>query len=114
MPEEGSYVFVKHHYNKVRHPFIIYADFESLTEPIDTSQPKPKKTYTNKCQHHRPISFCYYIKCCNDNVYKPNLVCYTAKSEEEDVSQIYLLTFSQTPDQGYLPSVQKEGTYNLR
>lgn len=37
MPKEGSYISFNRHYNKVRHPFVIYADFESLAEPIDTN-----------------------------------------------------------------------------
>ena len=84
MPEKGSYV-----YKKVRHPFVIYADFESLIESMDECQPDPKKSCSNKIQKHRPMSFCYYIKCFDDTVFKPKLVCYTAKSDEEDVSKVF-------------------------
>ena len=95
MPKEGSYISFKIHFKKVRHLFVIYADFESLMEPIATGQPDPKKKYTNKYQHHKPVNLCYYIKCFNDKVYKPKLVCYTAKSEEEDVSQIFVDVLSE-------------------
>ena len=43
MPKEGSYISFKVHFKKVRHPFVIYVDFESLMEPIATGQPDPKQ-----------------------------------------------------------------------
>ena len=41
---------------------MIYADFESILEKIDTVSPNPNKSYTNKCQKHTPCGFCYYIR----------------------------------------------------
>ena len=50
-------------FNKsIKHPFVIYADFESILENIDTVSPNPNKLYTNKYQKHTPCGFCYYIK----------------------------------------------------
>ena len=43
MPKEGSYISFKVHFKRVRHPFVIYVDFESLMEPIATGQPDPKQ-----------------------------------------------------------------------
>ncbi|XP_042912888.1 uncharacterized protein [Parasteatoda tepidariorum] len=42
-------------------PFVIYADFECLTKPVDSCQPNSKESYTETNQKHEPISFCYYI-----------------------------------------------------
>ena len=50
-------------FNKsIKHPFVIYADFESILEKIDTVSPNPNKSYTNNYQKYTPCGFCYYIK----------------------------------------------------
>lgn len=51
-------------------PFVIYADFECLTKPIDSCEPNPDVSYTEMYQKHEPISFCYYV-CYMDGFYKP-------------------------------------------
>ena len=47
-------------------PFVIYADFETLLKPIQTSEPDPDKKFTIKTCEHEPHSFAYYIKCSFD------------------------------------------------
>ena len=39
---------------------VIYADFEAITEKIDSATPNPEKSYTEKYQKHTPSGFCYY------------------------------------------------------
>ena len=46
----------------------------------------PESTYTKQYQKHEPSSFCYYIKCFDDEVYKPKLVTYTG----EDAAQKFV------------------------
>ena len=70
----------------MRVPFVVYADFESFIKPIITCGPDEKKSFTKKYQKHIPSSFCFYIKCFDDTVYKGKLVTYTASSEEDDVA----------------------------
>jgi len=41
---------------------VIYADFESIREKIDTVSPNPNQSFTSKYQKHTPCGFCYYIK----------------------------------------------------
>ena len=43
-------------------PFVINADFEAITEKIDSATPNPEKLYTEKYQEHTPSGFCYYVK----------------------------------------------------
>ena len=43
-------------------------------------------SYTKQYQKHEPSSFCYYIKCFDDEVYAPKLVSYTA----EDAAQKFV------------------------
>ncbi|XP_028408129.1 uncharacterized protein LOC114530722 [Dendronephthya gigantea] len=42
-------------------PFVIYADFESLTAKIDSTPPNPEKSSTEKYQHHQPCGFSYIV-----------------------------------------------------
>ena len=67
-----------------------YADVESFIKPIDTCGSNPKNSYTKQYQKHTPSGFCYYIKCFDDEVYSQNPVTYTASTENEDVSQIFV------------------------
>ena len=87
LPEAGTMLGFKNYNRSMRHPFVVYADFESFIKPIDTCQADPSKPYTKKYQHHVPSSFCYYIKCFDDEVYNPKLVMFTAQSEDDDVAQ---------------------------
>src|SRR5678816_3643566 len=61
-------------------------------KPIDTCQPNPNTSYTNKYQKHTPSSFCYYIKCFDDGVYSQAPVMYTAETEDDDVAQVFVDT----------------------
>ena len=90
MPGEGTTLSFKNYNRSMRVPFIVYADFESFIKPIDTCEPNPKNSYTKQYQKHTPSSFCYYIKCFDDEVYSQNPVTYTASTENEDVAQIFV------------------------
>ena len=87
MPLPDSYLKFDKFLNSEKAPFVIYADFESLIKPIDTNSPDPNKSYTKKYQKHEPVSFCYYIKSFNENVYKSKTKTYI-KEEEEDLDVI--------------------------
>ena len=90
MPGEGTILSFKNYNRSMRVPFIVYADFESFIKPIDTCGPNPENSYTKQYQKHTPSSFCYYIKCFDDEVYYQNPVTYTASTENEDVAQIFV------------------------
>ena len=85
MPEKGKNDILKfiNHHRSEKVPFIVYADIECLLKPIHSCQPDSKKSYTHKYQKHEPISFSYYIKCFDNNVYKPVLRSYTGKDAME-------------------------------
>jgi len=74
----------------MRVPFVIYADFESYIKPIDTCQPNPNDSYTNKHQKHIPMSFCIYVKCIDNSVYTRPQITYIAGNEDDDVGQIFV------------------------
>ena len=96
MPEKGSILKFKNYCNSEKVPFIIYADTESLIKPIQSCEPNPQSSYNKKYQKHEPISFSYYIKCFDDNVFKPRLRSYTGEdaiqkfveSLEKDVKEL--------------------------
>ena len=90
MPGEGTILSFKNYNRSMRVPFIVYADFESFIKPIDTCGPNPENSYTKQYQKHTPSSFCYYIKCFDDEVYYQNPVTYTASTENEEVAQIFV------------------------
>ena len=93
--DEGNFlspVYIKfnHFHKKMRVPFVVYADFESFTEKIDTCQPDDGKSFTNRYQKHRPSGFCYLIKCFDDDVYSPKLVKHTAESPNDNVPRLFV------------------------
>ena len=73
MPPPNTYLKFKNFLHSEKAPFAIYADFESLIKPMDNCDPDPNKSYTKKYQKHEPISFSYYIKSFNENVYESRL-----------------------------------------
>ena len=84
MPPPETYLNFKNFVYREKAPFTIYADFESLLKPItDKENPDPNISYTNKYQKHEPVSFVYYIKCFDENVYKSRLRSYVKEKEED-------------------------------
>ena len=48
MPKKGEYVKFKNFERKIKSPFMIYADFESILVPEDNGKQNLKEFYTNK------------------------------------------------------------------
>ena len=71
MPKEGTILKFKNNFRREKVPFIVYADFECFIKPLQSCDPDNKESYTKQYQKHEPSSFCYYIKCFDDEVYKP-------------------------------------------
>ena len=63
MPKQGSAVEFKDGQNQFKAPFIMYADFESVFEPMDLLEPgSPNQPYTNEVNQHTPSGWCVYSK----------------------------------------------------
>ena len=91
MPNPNTILEFEKFFHSEKAPFVIYADFESLIKPIDTSDPDPTKSYTKKYQKHEPISFCYYIKSFDESVYESRVKGYTKeKPEDPDATDIFI------------------------
>ena len=86
LPKKGTMLEFKNYQRLEKVPFLVYADFESFIKPLDTCDLNPEGSYTKQYQKHEPSSFCYYIKCFNDEVYEPKLVTYMG----EDTAQKFV------------------------
>ena len=63
IPKQGSTVEFKDGQNQFRVPFIMYADFESILEPMDPVEPgSPNQPYTNEVNQHTPSGWSVYSK----------------------------------------------------
>ena len=88
MPEEGSLVIFIHHNRSLKVPFVVYADFEAFTEEIPISEQNDKFSL-QKYQKHKPSGFCFKIVCFDER-YNQKPVLFRARSEDEDVSAIFV------------------------
>ena len=50
-------------------PFVIYADFEAITEKIHGCQPNDDESYTEAYQRHTDCGYGYKVVCCYDDKY---------------------------------------------
>ena len=72
MPKKGEYVkFKNFEKNKIKSPFTIYADFESILVHEDNGKQNPNKSYTSKYQKHVACSYSYKLVCIGDKFSKP-------------------------------------------
>ena len=62
MPEEGSLLKFHGGRYQFKTPFAMYADFEAILEPIQTTSPDPEESYTKETNKHIPSGFCVYSK----------------------------------------------------
>ena len=69
MPVAGSKIYFKNHKKMLPAPFVIYADFEAITEKIDGCQPSDGQSYTTTYQSHKACSYGYKLVCRYDKRY---------------------------------------------
>ena len=65
MPKPGSKIEFKNHHKQLMAPFVIYADFEAITKPINEKSGKSTEAY----QHHIACGYGYKLVCTYDNAY---------------------------------------------
>ncbi|XP_065660200.1 uncharacterized protein LOC136084050 [Hydra vulgaris] len=125
LPKPNTIMKFNHFKKSMRVPFVVYADFESIITPINICTPNPNDSYTKQYQRHTPSSFCYYIKCFDESVYKGKPVTFTANSEEDDVAQIFVdrleadirkiyNTYLKFPKKMIFTPENKENFYNAK
>ena len=80
MPEKGDNILKFNNFHKQQPvPFVIYADFEAITEKVQGCQPDPSKlnnkSYTEAYQRHTDCGYGYKVVCCYDDKYtKPEQI----------------------------------------
>ena len=75
MPEKGKNILQFNNFHKQQQvPFVIYADFEAITEKISNCQPDDNQSYTHAYQKHTDCGFGYKLVCCYDDKYSKPLI----------------------------------------
>ena len=89
MPKPKSYLHFKNYYKQLPIPFVVYADFECFTKPMNSCSPNPKESYNYNYQKHETSGFCFYVKSIVPGIHiKP--IIYTKNFEDEDIAKIFL------------------------
>ena len=89
MPEPNTYLYFKNYNKQLSLPFVVYADFECFTKPMNSCSPNPKESYNYNYQKHEPSGFCFYIKGIVPGInFKP--IIYTKTREDEDISKVFV------------------------
>ena len=70
MLKKGKQVKFKNFERKVKSPFMIYSDFESILVPKDNLNQNPEKSFTSKYQKYAACSYGYKLVCVDDKFSK--------------------------------------------
>ena len=99
MPPQGTILKFKNYQNQLPVPFVVYADFECFTKPMNTCSPNPKESYNYNYQKHEPSGFCFHIKGLVDTKFEP--IIYTKKKESDDVAKIFVEKLTKVTNKIY-------------
>ena len=100
MPPQNTMLGFKNYHKQLPIPFVVYADFECFTKPINTCSPNPEKSYNYKYQKHEPSGFCFYIKgIVPDITFEPML--YTKTKSTDDISKIFVSKLAKVANKIY-------------
>lgn len=62
MPNKGEKILFKHYQRQLQAPFVIFADFEAITEKVQSYKPNDNDSYTDAYQKHSHCSYGYYSR----------------------------------------------------
>ena len=80
MPDKDNNILKYNNFHKQQPvPFVIYADFEAITEKISGCQPNNNKSYTEAYQKHTECGYGYKVVCCYDDKYSKPTKTYSGK-----------------------------------
>ena len=88
MPKQNTMLHFKNYDKQLPVPFVVYADFECFTKPMNTCSPNPKESYNYNYQKHEPSGFCFYIKGIVGTNFIP--ITYTKTKDSDDVARIFV------------------------
>ena len=95
MPTEGSKIYFQNHQKMLPVPFVIYADFEAITEKIDSCQPSDGQSYTTTYQSHKACSYGYKLVCRYDKRYSKPVEIYRG---EDCIQKFIIKMLSEVED----------------
>ena len=80
MPDKDNNILKFNNFHKQQPvPFVMYADFEAITEKISSCQPNNDKSYTEAYQKHTDCGYSYKVVCCYDDKYSKPATTYRGK-----------------------------------
>ena len=100
MPPQNTMLGFKNYHKQLPIPFVVYADFECFTKPINTCSPNPEKSYNYKYQKHEPSGFCFYIKGIVPGI-KFEPIIYTKTKDSDDISEIFVTKLAKVTNKIY-------------
>ena len=71
-------------------PFVIYSDFEAITEKIHGCQPNDDKSYTEAYQKHADCGYGYKVVCCYDDKYTKPVQIYRGEKAVYKFMEAYI------------------------
>ena len=77
MPSPGSTIEYQNYRKKLPAPFVIYADFEAITEKV--SEKAPQKSRTEQYQKHTACGYGYKVVCCYDDKFSKPIKVFRGK-----------------------------------
>ena len=80
MPDENNNKLkFKNSHKEIPVPFVIYADFEAITEKVHSCQNNSVKSFTEECQKNTDCSYAYKLVCHYDDRYSKPIKIYRGK-----------------------------------
>ena len=72
--EKNNILEFTDYHRQLSAPFVIYADFEAITEKVKTCQPDAGRSYTQVLQKHTDCGYAYKNVCLYDDKFtKPSV-----------------------------------------
>ena len=107
MPNKDNNILKFNNFHKQQQvPFVIYADFEALTEKIHSCQPSNDESYTEAYQKHTDCGCGYKLVCVNDDKYTKPINIYRGKKA------VYKFMESMLEEVEYCKNVIKKKEFN--
>ena len=100
MPPRNTMLCFKNYHKQLPIPFIVYADFECFTKPVNTCNPNPDYSYSYNYQKHEPSGFCLYIKGIDPNT-KFEPILYTKTKSTDGISKIFVNKLAKVTNKIY-------------
>ena len=100
MPPRNTKLQFQNYFKQFPIPFVVYADFECSTKPMNTCSPNPEDSYTYNYQKHEPSGFCLYINGLDPNItFEPIL--YTKTNSTDDILAIFVSKLARITNRIY-------------